>query len=184
MATDGTPEFAAKRCGEAIARLRTLRGWSRAQLIIRLYNELPPEDPNYDSISETWLARLENGRMVKVQRQTVEALCRALRCSPQERAWVLLYADRNVLVDAESAPTPAAEALTFVMDRLYAEAGDLLTAMVSQQPGIAQDELSLLEATAAALEYVIEHHRRAPAPEAASGYASATPMYALRRTRT
>ena len=38
MATDGTPEFAAKRCGEAIARLRTLRGWSRAQLIIRLYN--------------------------------------------------------------------------------------------------------------------------------------------------
>ncbi|HEY1390972.1 MAG TPA: helix-turn-helix transcriptional regulator [Ktedonobacterales bacterium] len=186
MATDGTPEFAAKRCGEAIARLRTLRGWSRAQLIIRLYNELPPEDPNYDSISETWLARLENGRMVKVQRQTVEALCRALRCSPQERAWVLLYADRNVLVDAESAPTPAAEALTFVMDRLYAEAGDLLTAMVSQQPGIAQDELSLLEATAAALEYVIEHHRRAPAsaPEAASGYAAASPMYALRRTRT
>jgi len=184
MATDGTPEFAAKRCGEAIARLRTLRGWSRAQLIIRLYNELPPEDPNYDSISETWLARLENGRMVKVQRQTVEALCRALHCSPQERAWVLLYADRNVLVDAESAPTPAAEALTFVMDRLYAEAGDLLTAMVSQQPGIAQDELSLLEATAAALEYVIEHHRRAPASEVASGYAAATPMYALRRTRT
>jgi len=185
MATDGTPEFAAKRCGEAIARLRTLRGWSRAQLIIRLYNELPPEDPNYDSISETWLARLENGRMVKVQRQTVEALCRALRCSPQERAWVLLYADRNVLVDAESAPTPAAEALTFVMDRLYAEAGDLLTAMVSQQPGIAQDELSLLEATAAALEYVIEHPRRAPqTTEAASGYAAATPMYALRRTRT
>ncbi|HEY7340095.1 MAG TPA: helix-turn-helix transcriptional regulator [Ktedonobacterales bacterium] len=185
MATDGTPEFAAKRCGEAIARLRTLRGWSRAQLIIRLYNELPPEDPNYDSISETWLARLENGRMVKVQRQTVEALCRALHCSPQERAWVLLYADRNVLVDAESAPTPAAEALTFVMDRLYAEAGDLLTAMVSQQPGIAQDELSLLEATAAALEYVIEHHRRTPqTTEAASGYAAATPMYALRRTRT
>jgi len=184
MATDGTPEFAAKRCGEAIARLRTLRGWSRAQLIIRLYNELPPEDPNYDSISETWLARLENGRMVKVQRQTVEALCRALRCSPQERAWVLLYADRNVLVDADSAPTPAAESLTFVMDRLYAEAGDLLTAMVSQQSGIAQDELSLLEATAAALEYVIEHHRRAPASEVASGYAAATPMYALRRTRT
>lgn len=190
MATDGTPEFAAKRCGEAIARLRTLRGWSRAQLIIRLYNELPPEDPNYESISETWLARLENGRMVKVQRQTVEALCRALRCSPQERAWVLLYADRNVLVDAESAPTPAAEALTFVMDRLYAEAGDLLTAMVEQRPSDGEDELALFEATAAALEYLIEHHRQASqiqqeqrAQQAASGYA-ATPMYALRRTRT
>lgn len=181
MATDGTPEFAAKRCGEAIARLRTQRGWSRAQLIIRLYNELPLEDPNYDSISETWLARLENGRMVKVQRQTVEALCRALRCSPQERAWVLLYADRNVLVDADHAPTPAAEALTFVMERIYAEAGDLLTAMVEQGSSNAQDELALFEATAAALEYLIEHHRRT---ETASGYASATPMYALRRTRT
>ena len=81
MATDGTPEPAAKRCGEAIARLRTLRRWSRAQLVIRLYDELAPEDPNYNSISETWLARLENGRMVKVPRLTVEALCRALRCT-------------------------------------------------------------------------------------------------------
>ena len=130
--------------------------------------------------------------MVKVQRQTVEALCRALRCSPQERAWVLLYADRNVLVDAESAPTPAAEALTFVMDRLYAEAGDLLTAMVEQAPANAQDELALFEATAAALEYLIEHHRQLTQPaqqtqqaqQTASGYATATPMYALRRTRT
>ena len=28
MAADGTPELAAIRCGEAIARLRTLRGWT------------------------------------------------------------------------------------------------------------------------------------------------------------
>jgi hypothetical protein len=68
------------------------------------------------------------------------------------------------------------------MDRLYAEAGDLLTAMVEQRPASAQDELALFEATAAALEYLIEHHRQAP--ETASGYAAATPLYALRRTRT
>ncbi|HET8909319.1 MAG TPA: hypothetical protein VFN11_20370, partial [Ktedonobacterales bacterium] len=66
-------------------------------------------------------------------------------------------------------------------ERLYSEAGDLLSAMVEQRPASADDELALFEATAAALEYLIEHHRRAP--EAASGYA-ATPMYALRRTRT
>ena len=102
MATDGTPEPAAKRCGEAIARLRTLRRWSRAQLVIRLYDELAPEDPNYNSISETWLARLENGRMVKVPRLTVEALCRALRCTAQERATVLLHADRSVLAEHNS----------------------------------------------------------------------------------
>ena len=74
MASDGTPELAAIRCGEAIARLRTLRGWTRTQLLTRLLRELSPSDPYYESVSETWLARLENGRMVKVPRQTVEAL--------------------------------------------------------------------------------------------------------------
>ena len=79
-----------------------------------------------------------------------------------------------------------------VQHRLYAEAGDLLTAMVEQAPANAQDELALFEATAAALEYLIEHHRQMTQPaqqtqqaqQTASGYATATPMYALRRTRT
>src|SRR5258708_33898798 len=92
MATDGTAEMAAKRCGDAIARLRTMRRWSRAQLVIRLYDELSPDDPNYGSISETWLARLENGRMVKAPRGPIEALPRALRASPQEHAPLLLVA--------------------------------------------------------------------------------------------
>ena len=131
MATDGTPELAAKRCGEAIARLRTMRRWSRAQLVIRLFDEIAPDDPNYDSISETWLARLENGRMVKVPRQTVEALCRALRCSAHERAWVLLSADRNVLADDISEPCAVAELLTYVMDRLYAETHEALRSQLA-----------------------------------------------------
>jgi transcriptional regulator with XRE-family HTH domain len=161
MATDGTPEAAAKRCGEAIARLRTLRGWSRAQLIIRLYNELPHDDPCVDSISETWLARLENGRMVKVPRQIVEALCRALRCSPKERAYVLLHADRNVLADPdpEAAPTPVAEALTYVMERLDAEAHDLLADVAGQHPATV-DELELLEGTLMALQLLIARRRQ------------------------
>lgn len=160
MATDGTPELSAKRCGEAIARLRTQRRWSRAQLVIRLYSELSPDDPSYDSVSETWLARLENGRMVKVPRQTVEALCRALHCSARERAHVLLYADRNVLAEADTEPTLAAEALTYAMDRLYAEARDLLTTMLGQRSTAALDELEVLEATAAALDEVIGRRRR------------------------
>ncbi|MBF6589286.1 MAG: helix-turn-helix domain-containing protein [Ktedonobacterales bacterium] len=160
MATDGTPELAAKRCGEAVARLRTQRRWSRAQLVIRLYSELSPDDPSYESISETWLARLENGRMVKVPRPTVEALCRALRCTPQERARVLLYADRNVLVESDAEPTPEAEALTYVMDRLYAEARDLLASLLGSCQSVALDELEMLEATAAALDAVIARHRR------------------------
>ena len=152
MATDGTPEPAAKRCGEAIARLRTARRWSRAQFLIRLFDELSPDDPNYDSISETWLARLENGRMVKVPRQTIEALCRALRCTPQERAWVLLHADRSLFTDHDHEPTPAGELLTYVMDQLYTEAREVLNGLVGQRPASALDEAELLEVTAAALD--------------------------------
>jgi transcriptional regulator with XRE-family HTH domain len=184
MATDGTPEAAAKRCGEAIARLRTLRGWSRAQLIIRLYNELSHDDPCIDSISETWLARLENGRMVKVPRHIIEALCRALRCSPRERAHVLLHADRNVLADRdpEAPPTPVAEALTYVVERLDAEAHDLLAEVAGQHPATV-DELELLEGTLMALQLLIARRQRqavnsTPAPRLASAY------YAASRGRT
>jgi transcriptional regulator with XRE-family HTH domain len=152
MATDGTPEPAAKRCGEAIARLRTLRRWSRAQLVIRLYDELAPEDPNYNSISETWLARLENGRMVKVPRLTVEALCRALRCTAQERSTVLLHADRSVLAEHNSTPDATAEALTYIMDRLYHETYDVFKTMIAQRPVALLDEVELLQMAAKALD--------------------------------
>lgn len=163
MASDGTPELAAIRCGEAIARIRTLRGWTRTQLLTRLFRELSPSDPYYESVSETWLARLENGRMVKVPRATVEALCRALRCTSRERDWVLLHADRNVLVESSAAPTPAAEALTFVMERLYAETRDSLNAVLGAQDATDLGELELFELTAAALEQALARRRRAAA---------------------
>jgi transcriptional regulator with XRE-family HTH domain len=160
MATDGTPEPAAKRCGEAIARLRTARRWSRAHLIIRLYDELSPDDPCYDSISETWLARLENGRMVKVPRQTVEALCRALRCTARERAHVLLHADRSALADAESAPTATAELLAYVMDRLYNETYDMLGALLDQRSPASLDDIEAFELAATALDTLITRRSR------------------------
>jgi transcriptional regulator with XRE-family HTH domain len=171
MAADGTPEPAAKRCGEAIARIRTLRRWSRAQLVVRLYNEITSEDPSYESISETWLARLENGRMVKVPRQTIEALCRALRCSPQERAWVLLCADRSVLAAHDAEPNPVAELLTYTMERLYSEAHEALAAMMAQREVGALDEQEMLEVTAAALETMLarRHARQAASGARASG---------------
>lgn len=160
MATDGTPEMAAKRCGEAIARLRTARRWSRAQLVIRLYDEISPDDPNYESISETWLARLENGRMVKVPRQTVEALCRALRCSGQERAWVLLSADRNVLADDVSEPCQVAELLTYVMDRLYSETHEALRSLLGQRDVSELDDLEQYELAQSALDLLIARKRQ------------------------
>lgn len=178
MATDGTPELAAKRCGEAIARLRTTRRWSRAQLVIRLYDEISPDDPNYESISETWLARLENGRMVKVPRQTVEALCRALRCSAQERAWVLLCADRNVLADDISEPCAIAELLTYVMDRLYAETHEALRSLLGQRDVAELDDLEQYELAQSALDLLIarkRHHSMTGSVREMAGRAPVSP---------
>lgn len=152
MSTDGTPEASAKRCGAEIARLRTTRRWSRAKLIARLLEEIDPSDPNYDTLSEAWLSRLEGGRMVKISRQILDALCRALRCSHQERARVFLYADRNVLTPEAHDPDPVAEALNYVMDRLYAETHEVLDSLFNQRRAADLDEEELLELVEKAME--------------------------------
>ena len=159
MAADGTPEPAAQRCGAAVAQLRTLRKLSRAQLLARLYDEIDPTDRIYEQISVTWLARLENGRVVKVARPTVEALCRALGCTPRERAWLLLHADRNVLASAGDEPTETAELLTYVIDQLHREAPEILATLRGARRACALSELELLELTAAALEITIARRR-------------------------
>jgi transcriptional regulator with XRE-family HTH domain len=159
MAADGTPEPATQRCGAAVARLRTLRNLSRAQLVARLYDQIDPADHTYERISVTWLARLENGRIVKVARPTVEALCRALRCTPRERAWLLLHADRNVLASAGDEPTEEAELLTYIIDQLHREAREILAALLGSRRACALSELELLELTATALEIAIARRR-------------------------
>ncbi len=159
MAADGTPEPAAQRCGAAVARLRTLRKLSRAQLVARLYDEIDPTDHTYERINTTWLARLENGRIVKVTRPTMEALCGALRCTPRERAWLLLHADRNVLAGAGDQPTETAELLTYVIDQLHREAPEILATLLGSRRACALSELELLELTATALESAIARRR-------------------------
>jgi transcriptional regulator with XRE-family HTH domain len=159
MAADGTPEPAAQRCGAAVARLRTLRNLSRAQLLARLYDEIDPADRIYEQISLTWLARLENGRVVKIARPTVEALCRALRCTPRERAWLLLQADRNVLAGTTTEPTETAALLTYAMDQLHREAGETLAALLGPHLTCALSELELLELTAMTLAGAIARLR-------------------------
>jgi len=159
MAADGTPEPAAQRCGTAVARLRTLRNLSRAQLVARLYEEIDPDDHIHERISVAWLARLENGRIVKVARPTVEALCRALRCTPRERAWLLLHADRNVLAGAAAEPAETAELLTYAMDQLHREARETLAALLGSRRACALSELELLELTATALSIALTRRR-------------------------
>ena len=143
MASDGTPEFAAKQCGAKIGQLRESRGWKRPKLVARLLDTLDIDDPNYDSICEAWLARLETGRMVKVPRQTLEALCRALNCTERERADVMLYADRSVLNQPDEHPNRIAEVLNYGIARLHREAESILKTLISQRhtADLSDDEL-------------------------------------------
>jgi transcriptional regulator with XRE-family HTH domain len=75
---DGTPELPIIRCGEEIARLRKKKRWSRARLVGRMYKVLDEADLPWASINESWLARLEEGRVVKLPRWMIEVICRAL----------------------------------------------------------------------------------------------------------
>lgn len=159
MNTAGIPETCTQRCGEEIARIRTLRKWSRSKLIARLYTELSEDDPTYDSISESWLKRLENGEIVKLPRQTIEALCRTLLCTPTERARILLYADRNIL-GAVDAPDEVALLLNEVIGDLHTAAADILADLIDQRrtADLARQEKLLL--VAKALDLVLRVQRR------------------------
>ena len=152
MAADGTPEPAIRRCGAAIARLRTIRGWSHAKLIARLYDQIDPTDPIYDRISVAWLARLEQGRVVKLSRMMLDALCRALECTPRERIELLLLVDRNPIGCADRAPTPAALAIAYTAAQLYGEAHATVSELIGSRSLDAIGDLSLLEIVAASLQ--------------------------------
>lgn len=159
MAADGTPEPAIRRCGAAIARLRTLRGWSRAKLIARLYDQIDPTDPVYDRISVAWLARLEQGRIVKLPRAQLDALCRALECTAPERVGLLLLADRNVLGCSGCPPTAAAHVLAYAAARLYDDAHATITELIgSRSPDVLSDR-DLLEIAAASIQELLIRKR-------------------------
>jgi transcriptional regulator with XRE-family HTH domain len=151
MAGDGNPEYAMRRLGDEVARLRTQRGFARSRLVILIFQELTSADPIADSISEGWLKRLESGRMVRVDRSTIEAIARALRCSPAERAKLLLHADRSPLGSAE--PDAVAEALTYAMGHVYRETHTILATIIGQRRAaeLTQAELMELVLTAAQL---------------------------------
>lgn len=93
---DGSPEKCVVDLGSQVAKLRVARGWSRSKLIKELlYGD--PKSPNIDLYTEGWLARLEGGRIVRVDRTVVDELARALKCDSDEYAYLLVCADRSPL---------------------------------------------------------------------------------------
>jgi len=151
MGKDGIAEPAAKRAGKEIARLRVSRDWTRWQLATKLLYVMDENDPSRDAVSEAWLARLETGRKVIISRETLEAFCRALSCTPQERARLLLHADRSVFSNGPEEPDDAAEALNYVMNQVYAEARYILDDALKQRRARDLDNAELLELVSKAL---------------------------------
>lgn len=159
MASYGIPELSTQRCGEEIARLRNIRNMSRARLVARISTEIDEDDPSADSISESWLKRLENGVLVKLPRTTLDAICRALRCTPRERARVLLLADRSALATEET-PDAVAETLNYVTLRLHEQAHAVMADLIGQRRAADLDESEIFEMTATALEMLARHAQR------------------------
>lgn len=153
-------ELSTRRFGEAVARIRNKRQWSRAKLIARLLNEVDESDPNYGSISETWLKRLENGEMVKLTRATIEAVIRALRCPLNEKADLLLYADRNVLLCEEEIPNPINEMLNYILIVIQEDARIILKDLVNDYRGDKLTDSEQFELAASALELAIKQRSK------------------------
>jgi len=160
MATYGVPDSATRRCGEEIARLREALRLSRSRFIARLYDEIQPDDPCYDGISEAWLRRLENGQLVKLPRQTLEAICRALRCTPAQRNRVLLIADRSVLVDEDHAPDATAELLNEMIAALYVESRTILAEIIGSRRARDLSDAERRYLISMALELALRNQRR------------------------
>jgi hypothetical protein len=155
---DGTPEIAAKRFGDQVERTRRSKGLRPTELVERLYKEIDPNDPILVGINENWLKRLEAGRIVKIPRRLVDAMCRALDCNRQERARILLHADRNILGGHEK-PSAVAELLNYLLDLLSEEPGFFSELLVQWQRTKLTD-LEMLELLLSAVGLMIEDRKR------------------------
>jgi len=157
---DGTPELVTKRCGEAFGRLRVIKGLSRPQVLSRLYRDYP-DGSVIEEITESWLERFENGRLVKVQRHTIIALCKAIRATPRELWNVLVASDRNALADDDGVASPAAEALIIFSAYLYdiPEVKDMLTSITKDKRVATMSREALFQLMADVLTIAVPEYR-------------------------
>lgn len=153
------PEPPMKGFGELVGRYRQKRGWSRRRFVFILHDTMSKDDPNYNKISESWLARLENGQVRKqLPTSTLDSICCALGCEGKERTDLLLYADRNVLTNPGKRPSFVAEVLNYVMHRVDQEAHEILATIIAQRGSQDLDELELLEITRDTLSLLLDKH--------------------------
>lgn len=93
--------------------------------------------------------------MVKVPRSIIEGLCRALECTPQEEAHLLLHADRSPVGHTSEEPSEVAEMVNFVMMQTYREAENILKALLHERRARELTENEMFVIVSTALELVI-----------------------------
>ncbi len=75
-----------------IGKLRYREDLSRNDLAAELHKVIPPEHPLYNQVNSDLIKNLETGKRANVSCELLEALCKALHCTHQERANLYLYA--------------------------------------------------------------------------------------------
>lgn len=148
------------RVGQRVKELREIRKMSRRRLIARTAGEFDPDDSEIETISEDWLKRLELERPARLTPAILEALCRALLCSPRERADLFLLAGFNILVSGDSTPGVAAQMINYVSARIYADAEEIIIDGINDRHLADLKEQEMFEIVATALELVIQRGRR------------------------
>lgn len=111
----------AQQWGKLIRQWRDDKGWARGELIARYQKKLEAINASYEFSeipSESWLARVENGRSVTVSRQQIVVLCEALECTQNQLMTIMLYADRNVFADPDGEVTTEGEVLALTTAKL------------------------------------------------------------------
>lgn len=152
--------------GEEIARLRTQREWSRSMMIKKLDRVLADAgDTTVKDYSEAWLGRLESGEIVKVSRHIVIILADTLQCSPRERARLLLLADKNVLLDANTTNTAVVEVFNYQMMAISEKVFGFLSSLVASHRIASLSDDELREIFLTALEMVVKHYRASERPD-------------------
>lgn len=151
-----------KKLGPEIARLRTMRGWSRTKLLHRCFEEIEnASDLDADDFGirgEAWLARLERDEVVKISREELTILCRALACTEQERLRIFILADRNIFADEPNALTDEMQLLSQVMAMIYhsSEAREMIMSLLGQREVEKLSTSELLEIIKATINVMIE----------------------------
>jgi len=153
-----------KRCNSQFAdffgKLRYRAGQSRNDLVAELHTVIDPKSSLYKQVSDQLIKGIENGTRVKISCELLEALCKALKCTRQERAKMFLYAGHNVLVDDTNEPDDVAEMLHNIVDLLNTHVHGMLNIRLDGRHVQELDDKEQCELVLQALRLLQRHLER------------------------